>query len=70
MEKIINYKTLRNFAYSNDKICVQPMKGIVLNFRGLSNKEMIWDDEEIHIQFAKQGIIYLVPYYFLIYLHH
>ena len=63
MKKVIQYNTLRNFAYSNDKICVHPIKGIILNFRGLSNKEMIWEDEEVHVRFAKHGIIYLVPYY-------
>lgn len=63
MEKIITYGTLRNFAYSNDKICTQPIKGIIVDFKGLNYRDMIWEDDETHIRFAGRGIIWLTPYY-------
>lgn len=63
MEKIINYENLRNFAYSNDKICEGEIKGIVLQFFGLGGKEMYAEDTESGRMFAKYGIIYVLPYY-------
>lgn len=63
MEKIITYETLRNFTYSNDKLCAKPVKGIVLNFKGLNFREMISEDDELSLRLAGQGIIYLTPYY-------
>lgn len=63
MEKIITYETLRNFAYSNDRICKKPLRGIVLEFRGLGFKEMFWEDYAIPIRMAENGIIYILPYY-------
>lgn len=63
MEKIINYENLRNFAYSNDKICEGEIQGIVLQFFGLGGKEMYAEDTEAGLFFAKHGIIYIVPYY-------
>ena len=33
MEKLITYPTLRNFAYSNDKICKKPVRGIAVGER-------------------------------------
>ena len=62
MEKIITYETLRNFAYSNDRICNAPIKGIVLFFRGLGAKDMLHEDPEIALRYAEDGIVYLVPY--------
>ena len=62
MEKIINYSNLRNFAYSNDKICKKPIKGIVISFFGLGNMTMFKDDTPEGEFFAEKGIIYLVPY--------
>ena len=50
MEKIINYENLRNFAYSNDKICEGEIKGIVLQFFGLGGKEMYAEDTESGLQ--------------------
>lgn len=62
MEKIITYDTLRNYAYSNDKLIETPIKGIVLNFYGLGTAIIHNDDPGDAIDFAKQGIIYVIPY--------
>ena len=44
MNKIITYETIRNFAYVNDKICKKPIRGVVVQFCGLGNKEMYDED--------------------------
>ncbi len=62
MEKLINYEKLRRFAYSNDKSVVGEIKGIVVNFLGLNNTAMYAEDTEEGRYFAKNGIIYVVPY--------
>ena len=62
MNQIINYETLRNYAYSNDKICIHPIKGIVISFFGLGRSEMYSDDTEEGMYFAERGIIYIIPY--------
>ena len=63
MEKQITYENLRNFAYSNDGIAAQPIKGIVLDFFGLGGQAMFGEDFEKAKQFAKMGILYVVPYF-------
>lgn len=62
MEKIINYDNLRYFAYSNDKICVKPIKGIVLSFLGLNSCLMHYADTDDGKYFAERGILYVIPY--------
>lgn len=62
MEKIITYENLRNFAYSNDKIVEGKIKGVVLDFFGLGGQAMYWDDTENGKYFAKNGILFVVPY--------
>ncbi|MBQ8508279.1 MAG: prolyl oligopeptidase family serine peptidase [Clostridia bacterium] len=62
MEKIITYETLRNFAYSNDKIVKRPIKGVVLSFFGLGGMTMYSVDTVEGRYFAESGILYVVPY--------
>lgn len=63
MEKIITYETLRSFAYSNDKLCSQPIRGIVLTLNGLGFSAMTWEDGPADQEYARQGIIRVIPYY-------
>lgn len=63
MEKIITYETLRNFTYSNDHLIKGEPRGIVLNFLGLSFSSMINEDPVQGVEYAREGVIYLVPYY-------
>lgn len=62
MQPIITYETLRNFAYSNDRIVKQPIKGIVLSFFGLNSSTMYDEDTPEGIFYAERGILYVVPY--------
>lgn len=62
MEKLITYETLRNFAYVNDRICTRPIKGIVLKFFGLNNRDMYHEETPSGEYFAARGILYVVPY--------
>lgn len=62
MEKIITYEDLRKFTYSNDQICKQNFKGIVIEFPGLGCKTMHHEDMERGIMCAEHGIIYIIPY--------
>lgn len=58
----IHYNNLRQFTYSNDKICTRPIRGIVVSFFGLGFRDMYRDELEIGRYFAKMGMIYLIPY--------
>ncbi len=69
MEKIITIENLHNFAYCNDNICKESIKGLVVFFRGLGDSTMV--DENVEngdyfakegVRFAEHGILYLVPY--------
>ena len=62
MEKIITKENLRSFAYCNDQICRKPIKGIVVYFYGLGGQFLFDEDTEEGIRFAKEGILYLIPY--------
>lgn len=62
MKRIITYESLRNFAYSNDRICKQPIKGVVLSFFGLNSSAMFDEDPSEGIFYAERGILYVVPY--------
>jgi len=62
MEKIISYKNLRSFTYSNDAICTKPIRGIAISFFGLGGAAMYNEDTPEGIFFAEKGIIYIVPY--------
>lgn len=62
MEKIITYENLRNFAYSNDKIVEGEIKGIVLDFFGLGGMHMFKGDFADAKEFAKEGVLFVIPY--------
>lgn len=62
MKKLITYDTLRNFSYSNDKICTAPIKGIVLDFFGLGGQQMFDEDMPFGKELANKGIVLLIPY--------
>lgn len=62
MEKIITIDNLRNFAYCNNQICKKPIKGLVVSFFGLGGADMYAEDTGDGIQFAENGILYVVPY--------
>ena len=59
---MITYDNLRKFCYSNDQLISQPIKGICLNFFGLGNTSMFWEDSERAVKFAEAGIVYIQPY--------
>ena len=62
MENIMTYDTLHHFAYSNDRICQKPIRGVVLSFFGLGGQDMYNGDTADGLFFAAKGILYLVPY--------
>lgn len=62
MEKLMNYDNLKKFAYVNDSICKQPVKGIVISFFGLGGMAMYDHDFTEGEFYAEQGILYVVPY--------
>lgn len=62
MEKMITYESLRSFAYVNDQICKQPVRGIVVSFFGLGTQDMFDADTAEGKFFAEKGILYVVPY--------
>lgn len=59
---IITYETLRLFAYSNDAIVKGDIKGIVVDFKGLGNMEMVEDQNWRGKDLAEKGIVYIIPY--------
>lgn len=63
MEKIINYENLRYFAYSNDRICQKPIRGIVMDFWGMNSTGILNEDTDNAKYYAEQGILFLIPYY-------
>lgn len=62
MEKIITIDNIRKFAYVNNKICKQPIRGIVVYFQGLNNRDMYELDPDEGQFYADQGILYVIPY--------
>lgn len=62
MKKFVNYENLRSFAYSNDKICRKPVRGVVVNFFGLGDMSRFDEDTGDGKFFAENGLIYLLPY--------
>ena len=63
MEKIITYENLRHFAYSNDHLIKDEIKGIVVGFMGLGGLTMHAGDPGDCIDYAKRGILYVLPYF-------
>lgn len=62
MDKIITYDNLRRFAYSNDKICTKPIKGVIVGFFGLGDMTMYGEDPGNGVMYGQMGILYVVPY--------
>lgn len=62
MRKLITYETLNNFAYSNDKLCNEPIKGIVLDFMGCGWQNMYDEDSDFAKELAGYNIILVTPY--------
>ncbi|MBO5701598.1 MAG: prolyl oligopeptidase family serine peptidase [Clostridia bacterium] len=62
MNKIITYETIRNFAYVNDNVCKKPIKGVVVYFCGLGNKDMFDEDTNEGIYYGEEGVLYIHPY--------
>lgn len=62
MKSVITYENLRLFSYSNDHLCHQPIRGVMIDFIGLGDTRMISDDRERMHRFADLGIIFLHPY--------
>lgn len=62
MNKIITYETIRSFAYVNDKVCKKPIKGIVINFCGLNNKDMFDEDTNDGVYYGNEGVLFVSPY--------
>lgn len=62
MEKIITIENIRKFAYVNSDVCTRPIRGIVLHFPGLNNKDMHAFDPEEGEFYGEQGILYVIPY--------
>jgi len=62
MEKIITYENLRKFAYSNDKICKKPIRGIVVYFFGLGHMTMFNEDHDEAQYYGERGILYVMRF--------
>lgn len=62
MKQLITYDKLRLFAYSNDKICQKPIRGVAISFFGLNGVKMFDEDTPEAIAMAERGILYVVPY--------
>lgn len=62
MQKLITYDTLSFFAYSNDKICRKPIRGIMLHFPGLGNANMYPAHPDTAEFYAENGVLYVIPY--------
>ncbi|MBE6613268.1 MAG: hypothetical protein E7632_12340 [Ruminococcaceae bacterium] len=60
MNKIITYETLRQFCYSNDKLCKE-IRGIVICFAGLNCRDM-YEEHRTGTDMAKHGIVWVFPY--------
>ena len=62
MNKIITYETIRSVAYVNDNVCKKPIRGVVVNFCGLNNKDMFDEDTNEGVYYGEEGVLYVHPY--------
>ena len=62
MEKIITFEKIRQFAYVNDAVCRRPIRGVMVFFPGLNNRDMHAFDPEEGEFYGEQGILYVIPY--------
>ena len=62
MNKIITYETIRSFCYTNDALVTRPIRGVVLDFFGLGNTNMFFEDTDAGRAWAEDGVLLVVPY--------
>ncbi|MCQ2423475.1 MAG: prolyl oligopeptidase family serine peptidase [Clostridia bacterium] len=62
MKKLITYDTIRSFCYTNDALIEGPVRGIVLDFFGLGNTNMFFEDTDAGRTWAEKNILLVVPY--------
>ena len=62
MEKIITYENLRSFAYVNDNVCAEPIRGIIVQFFGLNGNAMYQLDTLEGEFYGEKGILFVIPY--------
>jgi len=60
---IINSDNFNMFAHTNTELINGEIKGIMLSFHGLNNTAMISEHAEPEMLCAKNGILYVFPYY-------
>ena len=58
----MTYDSLRNFAYSNDRLIKGEIKGIVLSFQGYGELRMRDTDPGDALELAEKGMVYVIPY--------
>jgi dipeptidyl aminopeptidase/acylaminoacyl peptidase len=63
MKDFITYENLRKFAYSNDELIRGKVKGIVLQFNGLGNKNFYKNHLPEGQEYADENVIFVIPYY-------
>ena len=62
MQPIITKEDLRSFAYCNDHLCHNPVRGIVVSFMGLGNDAMHSADIAEGLFYADRDVLFLAPY--------
>ncbi len=62
VKKLITYDTIRSFCYTNDALIEGPVRGIVLDFFGLGNTNMFFEDTDAGRTWAEKNILLVVPY--------
>lgn len=62
MGKIITSDNIRQFAYINDKIVKEPIKGIVMEFFGLGSQNIYDEELDMGKFFAEHNLLYVIPY--------
>ncbi|MBR6915809.1 MAG: prolyl oligopeptidase family serine peptidase [Clostridia bacterium] len=60
---MITYDNLRSFAYSNDKLIRGAPRGIAVSFSGLGCAAVHDSDTEEGRAFARENVIFLIPYH-------
>ncbi len=64
MEKVIKYENLKRFAYTNEKYCKMPIKGVVVFFQGANGYFTSVNDElPIDKTYGEEGILRVMPHY-------
>ncbi len=60
---MINTNNLSLFAYTNEDLCDQPWKAVLLDFHGLGFHDMIYEHTEAARYYARHNVLYVFPYY-------